>query len=184
MNRFFFFLSEETEEEISNFEILLISFQRNSIELILMHIRQKKKKKKKIATPIAQFPVVQFLRGEKKRKREKPTCKFDDVTYLPSHEEASGNAGPRGEGRGGVQGLEDYHSMDDPSGPWAVVKSRGTQQHARSTHPLIIYACTRVACTPFTPPRRGERLARNLCNRSVTPKVCSTTLLPYLAYYL
>lgn len=149
-----------------------------------MHIRQKKKKKKKIATPIAQFPVVQFLRGEKKRKREKPTCKFDDVTYLPSHEEASGNAGPRGGGGGGVQGLEDYHSMDDPSGPWAVVKSRGTQQHARSTHPLIIYACTRVACTPFTPPRRGERLARNLCNRSVTPKVCSTTLLPYLAYYL
>lgn len=44
--------------------------------------------------------------------------------------------------------------MDDPSGPWAVVKSRGTQQHARST--LIIYARCVHAFHSFEEEDRAE----------------------------
>lgn len=39
----------------------------------------------------------------------------------------------------GPSGCEDYHSMDDPSGLWAVTKSRGTQQqHARCVSEALL----------------------------------------------
>lgn len=67
-------------------------------------------------------------------------CKFDGVIqarerYQETPERREKERHWRRASETGPRARVDYHSMDDPSDPGAVAKSRGTQQHARTAYP-------------------------------------------------